>query len=156
MSSNKQKNIKVVCVGNGGCGKTTMIKKLRTGQFETKYFPTMGVEVHPIPEQDVILNIWDCAGQERFGGLQEGYYLNGSVFLICFTIYSKLELKSIDFWVKKIRQVSDDAKIILVGTKLENIAPIGVGAYLDRYKLPYVYVSAKSGYNLDRMVNIIN
>jgi GTP-binding nuclear protein Ran len=37
----------------------------------------MGVEVTPLEFQTnrgkVILNMWDCAGQEKFGGLRDGY-----------------------------------------------------------------------------------
>lgn len=36
---------KVVLVGDGGVGKTTFVKRHRTGEFETKYIATVGVRV---------------------------------------------------------------------------------------------------------------
>ncbi|CAA3010348.1 GTP-binding nuclear Ran-3 [Olea europaea subsp. europaea] len=41
-------SFKLVIVGNGGTGKTTFVKRPLTGEFEKKYEPTIGVEVHPL------------------------------------------------------------------------------------------------------------
>jgi GTP-binding nuclear protein Ran len=67
---------KIVLVGDGAVGKTTWVKKLLTNKFETKYIATLGVEVHPIHVQTnrgpMVFNIWDCAGQIKYGGLNTG------------------------------------------------------------------------------------
>ncbi|KAH7572357.1 hypothetical protein JRO89_XS04G0243200 [Xanthoceras sorbifolium] len=75
-------SFKLVIVGDGGTGKTTFVKRHLTGEFEKKYEPTIGVEVHPL---DFFTNCgkvrfycWDTAGQEKFGGLRDGYYLLSS------------------------------------------------------------------------------
>lgn len=38
---------------------------------------TLGVEVHPLTFSTnlgpIIFNVWDTAGQEKFGGLRDGY-----------------------------------------------------------------------------------
>ena len=53
-------------------GKTTFVKRHLTGEFEKKYNATVGVEVHPLQFQTnrglIIYNVWDTAGQEKFGG----------------------------------------------------------------------------------------
>jgi small GTP-binding protein len=68
---------KVLLVGDGGVGKSTFLKRHQTGEFEVKYIPTMGVSVVPLKFYTnygaVQLNVWDCAGQEQFGGLRDGY-----------------------------------------------------------------------------------
>jgi len=67
---------KLLLVGDGGVGKTTFVKRHKTGEFEKKYVATMGVEVHPIPFHTnlgpIIFNCWDTAGQEKLGGLRDG------------------------------------------------------------------------------------
>ncbi|KAL7241984.1 hypothetical protein ACSBR1_014542 [Camellia fascicularis] len=68
-------SFKLVIVGDVRTGKTTIVKRHLTGEFEKKYEPTIGVEVHPL---DFFINYgkirfycWD-AGQEKFGGLRDG------------------------------------------------------------------------------------
>lgn len=68
-------------VGDGGTGKTTFVKRHLTGEFEKKYVATLGVEVHPLVfhtnRGPIKFNVWDTAGQEKFGGLRDGYYIQG-------------------------------------------------------------------------------
>ena len=68
---------KLVMVGDGGEGKTTFVKRHLTGEFEKKYIATQGVEVNSkvfyTNHGPIKFNIWDTAGQEKLGGLREGY-----------------------------------------------------------------------------------
>ena len=75
-----QENIpkwKLVLVGDGGVGKTTFVKRHKTGEFEKKYVPTLGAEVNPIDfvtgRGKILFNVWDTAGQEKYAGLRDGY-----------------------------------------------------------------------------------
>jgi GTP-binding nuclear protein Ran len=77
---------KVILAGDERVGKTSLLRKLLTGENLRKYDPTVGVEVHPLSFQTsrglICLNIWDCAGQFRFAGLRDGYYISGDGFII--------------------------------------------------------------------------
>lgn len=46
------------------------------------YIATLGVEVHPLTFHTnfgtICFNVWDTAGQEKFGGLRDGYYIQVS------------------------------------------------------------------------------
>ena len=67
---------KLVIIGDGGCGKTTFVKRHLTGEFEKQYVATVGAEVHPMRFETnygkIQFNVWDTAGQERFAGLRDG------------------------------------------------------------------------------------
>ena len=45
------------------------------------FLATLGVEVHPLTfhttRGQIRFNVWDTAGQEKFGGLRDGYYIQG-------------------------------------------------------------------------------
>jgi len=79
MSGDDIPTFKMVLVGDGGTGKTTFVKRHLTGEFEKKYVATLGVEVHPLvfntSRGKIRFNVWDTAGQEKFGGLRDGYYI---------------------------------------------------------------------------------
>ena len=44
--------------------------------------PSPSPQVHPLAFSTnlgkVVFNVWDTAGQEKFGGLRDGYYINGN------------------------------------------------------------------------------
>ena len=85
MAQQDRITFKLVLVGDGGVGKTTFVKRHLTGEFEKKYVATLGVEVHPLPfntsRGEIYFNVWDTAGQEKFGGLRDGYYIQGKTFI---------------------------------------------------------------------------
>lgn len=85
---------KCVLVGDGGTGKTTFVKRHLTGEFEKKYVATLGVEVHPLVfhtnRGPIRFNVWDTAGQEKFGGLRDGYYIQVNIF-ICLLLSTMLQ-----------------------------------------------------------------
>ncbi len=112
---------KVMAVGDGGVGKTTWLKLLRTGEFERKYVPTLGVDVHPITAHttlgDVVFNVWDTAGQEKFGGLRDGYYINSQAALIFFDVTSRITYKNLPNWHRDIVRVCNNIPNVIVANK---------------------------------------
>ena len=75
---------KVVLVGDGGVGKTTLLTRINDGHFDQCYIATLGVEVQPVRIGDAVFNVWDCAGQERFRGLGDGYYIGAQAAIFTF------------------------------------------------------------------------
>merc|ERR1719399_712136 len=90
---------KLLLVGDGGVGKTTFVKRHLSGEFEKKYIPTVGVEVHPLlfhtTRGPICFNVWDTAGQEKFGGLRDGYYIQGQCAIVMFDVTSKNTYKHV-------------------------------------------------------------
>lgn len=61
---------KIILLGDTGVGKTSLMVKFTDGDFESRYFTTIGVDFHVrtviLDETRIKLQIWDTAGQERF------------------------------------------------------------------------------------------
>jgi GTP-binding nuclear protein Ran len=105
--------MKIVLIGDGGVGKSAYLKKLVRGNFEKRYIATIGVDVVPLSVvfedgTQGIFNVWDCAGQEKFGGLRDGYYVNADAFIVMCDASSRLTTKSVDELVRQAKRVCGD------------------------------------------------
>merc|ERR1712029_1091285 len=112
-------------VGDGGTGKTTFVKRHLTGEFEKKYVATLGVEVHPLVFHTnrgaIRFFCWDTAGQEKFGGLRDGYYIHGQCAIIMFDVTSRLTYKNVPTWHRDLCRVCENIPIVLCGNKVDVI-----------------------------------
>lgn len=120
--SNKQQakqRFKVIIAGDGGVGKTMYRKRLSSEKFDMKYVPTMGVDIQPINYNDVIFNLWDCAGQEKMGSLQTDHYKGASAYIVCFDTSSMISYKNTFTFKKNIKKVDKDALIVICGMKCD-------------------------------------
>lgn len=115
-----QRIIKVIIVGASGVGKTTYIRRLKTGDFITKCPTTMGVEVQRLNINNTQMNIWDCAGQKRFMGLGEGYYIGAHAAIVMFSITNAESYREAKSLVNKVKQTCGKIPIILCGNKADD------------------------------------
>eukprot|EP00806_Schmidingerella_arcuata_P002072 Macronucleus_2874.p2 GENE.Macronucleus_2874~~Macronucleus_2874.p2 ORF type:complete len:219 (+),score=106.90 Macronucleus_2874:1-657(+) len=162
---------KLVLVGDGGVGKTTFVKRHLTGEFEKRYIATLGVEVHPMPfytnHGQIKFNVWDTAGQEKLGGLRDGYYIGGNCGIIMFDVCSRITYSNVPKWYKDLTRVCEAIPIVLVGNKVD-VRDRKVKAkqitFHRKKNLQYYDISAKSNYQFEkpfvwllrRMVNDAN
>lgn len=149
---------KLILVGDGGVGKTTFVKRHISGEFERRYIPTMGVEVHPLAFftnlGQIVYNVWDTAGQEKFGGLRDGYYINGQAAIIMFDVLSKATYKNVPQWHRDITRVCEGIPICLVGNKVDvkdrKVKPKTIMFHRKKPNMQYFDISAKSNYNFEK------
>nr|AFK40430.1 unknown [Lotus japonicus] len=150
-------SFKLVIVGDGGTGKTTFVKRHLTGEFEKKYEPTIGVEVHPLDFHTncgkIRFYCWDTAGQEKFGGLRDGYYIHGQCAIIMFDVTARLTYKNVPTWHRDLCRVCENIPIVLCGNKVDvkNRQVKAKQVTFHRKKnLQYYEISAKSNYNFEK------
>ncbi|KAF8831182.1 hypothetical protein HHX47_DHR1000211 [Lentinula edodes] len=168
---------KLVLVGDGGTGKTTFVKvsviaafvardrmliratpqRHLTGEFEKKYIATLGVEVHPLSFTTnygtICFNVWDTAGQEKFGGLRDGYYIQGQCGIIMFDVTSRITYKNVPNWHRDLERVCENIPIVLCGNKVdvkERKVKTGAVTFHRKKNLQYFEISAKSNYNFEK------
>jgi len=143
--------------GRARTGKTTFVKRHLTGEFEKKYLPTVGVSVHPLDFHTncgpIRFDCWDTAGQEKFGGLRDGYYIHGQCAIIMFDVTSRTTYKNVPTWHRDITRVCEDIPIVLCGNKVDvrNRQVRAKSITFHRKKnLQYYELSAKSNYNFEK------
>ncbi|KAI7835020.1 GTP-binding nuclear protein GSP1/Ran [Kickxella alabastrina] len=148
---------KLVLVGDGGTGKTTFVKRHISGEFEKRYIATIGVEVHPLMfttnKGNLVFNTWDTAGQEKFGGLRDGYYISGQCGIIMFDVTSRITYKNVPNWHRDLVRVCENIPIVLCGNKVdikERKVKAKTITFHRKKNLQYYDISAKSNYNFEK------
>ena len=148
---------KLVLVGDGGVGKTTFVKRHLTGEFEKRYIATLGVEVHPMTfytnHGQIKFNVWDTAGQEKLGGLRDGYYIGGNCGIIMFDVCSRITYSNVPKWYKDLTRVCENIHIVLVGNKVdvrERKVKAKQITFHRKKNLQYYDISAKSNYQFEK------
>lgn len=148
---------KLVLVGDGGVGKTTFVKRHLTGEFEKKYIATQGVEVSSLVfftnYGPIKFNIWDTAGQEKLGGLREGYYIGADCAIVMFDVTSRVTYKNVPKWYKDLTRICENIPMVLVGNKVdakERKVKARQITFHRKRNLQYYDVSAKSNYQFEK------
>ena len=84
---------------------------------------TLGVEVHPLTfytnRGPIRFNVWDTAGQEKFGGLRDGYYIQGQCAIIMFDVTARVTYKNVPNWHRDLVRVCENIPIVLCGNKVD-------------------------------------
>jgi internalin A len=137
---------KLVLVGEGGVGKTTLLKALmgREGQEPREGEPTThGVQIdihalrlpHPGTEGvEIRLNAWDFGGQEVYRVTHQFFFSRRSLYLLVWEPRAGVGQCQVEDWLRLIRlRVGDDARVLVVSTHCktgERIARIDKPVFL--------------------------
>ena len=157
---------KVICAGNAGAGKTSLLRRYVDGMFDESTVMTIGVDffIKQVKFDSIAscsLQLWDLGGQERFRHLLENYIMGarGALLLIDLTKMPKID--DIVQWVNIVRMHDINLPIILVGTKLDLEEAIAVDDdtalnIKDTFNMfDYIKTSSKTGYNVDKAFKIM-
>lgn len=133
------------------------MKRHKSGEFEKRYVPTIGVEVRPLVFHTnygpLTLNCWDTAGQEKFGVLREGYYIGGEAAIIMFDVTTRITYRNVPIWHKDLTRVCENIPIVLCGNKIDCkdrvVKPKDI-FFHRKANLQYYDISAKSNFNYEK------
>jgi Ras-related C3 botulinum toxin substrate 1 len=115
--------VKLVVVGDGAVGKTSLLISFSTGKFPTDYLPTVFENYTAQMKREnglVLLHLWDTAGQEDYDRLRPLSYPGADIVLLCFSTISQASFEAIkEKWAPEINHYIPNVPKILVGTKID-------------------------------------
>ncbi|TNY18909.1 ras family-domain-containing protein [Rhodotorula diobovata] len=115
---------KLVIVGDGACGKTSLLSVFSMGEFPREYTPTIFenyVAEIRLDGKAVQLALWDTAGQEEYERLRPLSYSKSHVILIAFALDTPDSLDNVSVkWIEEVRELcGPHIPVLLVGLKMD-------------------------------------
>ena len=126
---------KFILLGDTSVGKTCLFKKLTFGQFKEKNVSTIGIDRRTfkvncdleekdgtINKKEVVVNLIDTAGQERYKSLAKSYYKQSDAAIILYDITEKKTFNNINNWLDSINSSisnKNNYTVFLMGSKLD-------------------------------------
>jgi len=165
---------KIIVIGDGAVGKTSLIKKHVHKSFEKNYIPTVGVNIakHNAKlylkngeEKEITLMFWDIAGQPQFYMLHKVYYNGANGIIYVFDVTRPETFTHVKNWHSEcIKYDLEGIPSILVGNKTDLsydrkiIAPMAE-SLAKQLDVPYYETSANNGEGVaeifDKIVELI-
>lgn len=153
--------LKVVLLGDTMVGKTSVIYRYRNGSFAPTGRSTVGAAFVSrkvmTDSGEIILHIWDTAGQEIYKSLVPMYSRGANAAIIVFDVSAPETFDHVDEWISRVKEdVPEDCYIVVAGNKSD----LGTPANADKITLweqknnsNVHFMSAKSGDGVNEVFN---
>jgi small GTP-binding protein len=168
---------KIILIGDGAVGKTSLRNNFLGKSFDGEYMPTLGADfaikniiLHEADEEIKIrFQIWDLAGQPNFNQIRSLYFKYCVGALIVFDVTRQDTLYSLINWLEELSKDSDSNNIscLVLGNKIDlkeeyesYTSPDTVKKYIQKelkgkfenigLNIEYYETSAKTGVNVEK------
>jgi small GTP-binding protein len=156
---------KLLIVGEGGVGKTCLMKKLINTELDInkEEITTEGIDIKKwLVETDKIknlrINFWDFGGQEIYHATHQFFLTKRSLYLFVWEARKDDNLLSFDYWLNVIKLLSNQSPIIVVLNKIdERIRMIDEQSIKNKFGniVSFCKVSAANGIGIKELAEII-
>ena len=167
--SGRQVKRKVLLLGDGAVGKTSLIRKFVTDKFSDDYITTIGTKItkkdiaynNPDGELTLTLMIWDILGQKGYKSIQSTSYRGAEGAMMICDLTRKETLDSLEeYWLPELKKVTGDIPLVFVGNKSDLIDERQVSEDLlegtaKKFGFQSFVSSAKTGENVETIFNIL-
>jgi internalin A len=154
--------IKMLILGEGTVGKTSLIKRLKFDEYDEKEGKTRGVDIYDLPLKvkncDVKVNVWDFAGQEITHSTHQFFLTKRSLYLLVLANRKDEKGNNLEDWLKVIKNFGGDSPIIIVCNKADE-HKISLNEATLKEKYPnikhFIHVSCRKGTNIKKLKSLI-
>jgi internalin A len=120
---------KIIFVGQGSVGKTSLIKKLIHNSFDKNESKTDGISINHWQvtneldnvhhELKINLNIWDFGGQEIMHATHQFFLTKRSLYLLVLDSRLTQEENRVEYWLKIIQSFGGESPVLIIGNKID-------------------------------------
>ncbi|MHA1616917.1 MAG: Rab family GTPase [Candidatus Njordarchaeales archaeon] len=162
---------KIVLMGDGAVGKTSLIKGYLGKGFSTDYIQTLGVDFYIAKEKlqtksgdivSVTWQVWDLAGQPKWSQVRARFYRGARGGLLVFDVSRRETFENIPQWANEfVKNAPGAHPLVLVGNKIDlrkdapNCISTEEGEKMAKMlsealgiEIPYIETSALMGVNV--------
>ncbi|XP_070532908.1 ras-related protein Rab-21-like [Ptychodera flava] len=159
--SAKSYNFKVVLLGEGCVGKTSVVLRYVENKFNEKHISTLQASFLTkklnIGGKRVNIAIWDTAGQERFHALGPIYYRDSNGAILTYDITDEDSFQKVKNWVKELKKMlGNDICLCIAGNKIDlekdrNVPVAEAEAYAASVGAKHFHTTAKLNKGIEEM-----
>ncbi|MGB9927179.1 MAG: COR domain-containing protein [Methanosarcina sp.] len=117
----KLNEVKVLFVGEGGAGKTSLVKCLIGEKIDENEPQTHGINIMPWEmgkgNQKIKVNFWDFGGQEIYHATHQFFLSKRSLYIL--VLNSREENRTEEYWLKHIRSFGGESPVLVVVNKID-------------------------------------
>ncbi len=148
---------KIIFVGDACTGKTSIINRIIDNPFNDTYEVSIGIDFMSknirFRGQNIKIQIWDSAGQEKYKGLIPSYVRNSSIVFIVYDVSNRSSFDNVSNWISFVKNI-EKTTMILCGNKIDLKRDVGTNEgeeLAQREGLIFFECSAKTNENIKKM-----
>jgi internalin A len=154
---------KVLLVGQGSVGKTSLINRLTHNKYNPNESQTDGLNITDwqitVNTKSVKLNVWDFGGQEIYHATHQFFLTKRSLYVLVCNCRISEDENRLEYWLKLIESFGDASPVIIVGNKCDE-QPLDLNRKALRDKYPNIKAiletSCESGKGIEELRSAIN
>jgi len=154
--------LKILLVGDGGSGKTSLVKRMFGEEIDGCEPQTQGIHISKMPIQyediEIKANFWDFGGQEIMHATHQFFFSERSFYIL--VIDGRKDEKA-DYWLKLIENFGGNSPIIIVINKIDEYPAFELNRKFLREKYPLITgegffrVSCKYNDGIEKFLNAL-
>ena len=155
--STESKSLKVILIGDGGTGKTSLANRFIHKKFSSIYKTTIGVDISPFntvtqaTKKPIRFVLWDMSGQTHFKRFRSRFYSGTSGAIIIYDLTNVQTYRNIQSWLKECKDnIRKPIPMVLLANK-SDLTELRVELPRSEYPdIPTYQTSAKNGENVEK------
>jgi len=143
--------VKILLVGSGGAGKTSLLKRLSNLEFDPNEDKTHGIGIHTIPmnvniptdtganagPQSTVIHahFWDFGGQEVMHASHQFFLSKRSLYIL---VVDSREEQTAEYWLKHIETFGGSSPVLVVINKIDQNPHFDLDRFTLKRKYPNI------------------